>query len=63
MHKEEDLEYLRRRAAQELRLAEDISDPKAAGIHERMALLYADQIAGLSERLESDPIVQTTLDR
>ena len=58
---EEDLVYLRRRAAEELRLAEDMRDPTAAGIHGRMALLYADRIAALSEHPLFDPIVQTRL--
>ena len=56
---ESDIEYLHRRAAEELRLAEETRDPTAAGIHERMALLYADRIAALSERPGFDPIVQT----
>ena len=60
MH-EEDLEYLRRRAAEELRLAEDKRDLTAAEIHGRMALLYADRIAALSERSAFDPVAQTRL--
>ena len=58
---EEDLEYLNRRASEELRLAEEARDPTAAGIHGRMALLYADRIAALSERPDFDPITQTRL--
>ena len=58
---EEDLEYLNRRVSDELRLAEETRDPTAAGIHGRMALLYADRIAALSEQPEFDPIMQTRL--
>jgi len=49
MH-EDDLEFLNRRAAEELRLAEDTQDLTAAGIHGRMALLYADRIAALTKQ-------------
>lgn len=55
---EEDLEYLNRRAAEELRLAQDKRDPTAAAIHQRMALLYADRIAALSEWPDVDPVAQ-----
>ena len=58
---ESDIEFLGRRAAEEQRLAEETSDPNAAAIHRRMALLYADRIAALSERPDFDPIVQTRL--
>ena len=56
---ESDIEYLHRRAAEELRLAESTNDSDAAAIHGRMALLYADRIAALNDHPQFDPIVQT----
>ena len=56
-----DLDYLRQRAAEELTLAEECDDPRTAAIHRRMASLYADRVAALSEHPDFDPIVQTRL--
>lgn len=58
---ESEIEYLHRRAAEELRLAEAAEDSNAAAIHERMALLYADRIAALNADPELDPTFQAPL--
>ncbi len=59
---ESDIEFLDRRAAEELQQAEQASDLAAAAIHRRMAALYADRAASLSELSNFDPIVQTKPD-
>lgn len=59
---ESDIEFLGRRAAEELQHAERASDMAAAAIHRRMATLYADRLASISEHSNFDPIVQTKLD-
>ncbi len=56
---ESDIEYLHRRAAEELRLANETKDPNAAAIHRRMVALYTDRIAALNDHPGFDPIVQT----
>lgn len=55
---ESDLDYLRRRAAEEEQRAADAADPHTAAIHARMAALYADRVAALSEHPDFDPIEQ-----
>lgn len=56
--RESDLEYLRRRAAEEERCAAEATDARAAAIHRRMAILYADRVATLSDNPDFDPIAQ-----
>lgn len=58
---ESDLEYLQRRAGEEAQLANEAGDPAIATIHRRMATLYADRVATLSENPDFDPIVQLRL--
>lgn len=55
---ESDLDYLRRRAAEEERRAEESADARTAAIHRRLATLYADRVAALSDNPDFDPIVQ-----
>lgn len=55
---ETDREYLRRRAAEEEQRAADSPDARVANIHRRMAVLYADRVAALSDNPDFDPIVQ-----
>ena len=56
---ESNLDYLRRRAAEEAQRGETCKEPKIAAIHRRMAELYADRVAALSDNPEFDPIIQT----
>ena len=56
---ESDLEYLRRRAAEELQRAKDCKDRKVASVHRRLAELYADRAAAMSDNPGFDPIVIT----
>ncbi len=58
---ESDIEYLYRRAAEEMRCAEETNDPAAAAIHRRMAALYADRITVLTDNPDFDPIVPNRL--
>lgn len=54
---ETDLEYLRRRAAEEARRAAEAEDARTGAIHARMAALYADRVAALSDNPDFDPIM------
>lgn len=44
---ESEIDYARRRTAEELDRAERSSDPNAANIHRRLAVLYANMVAEL----------------
>ena len=60
---ESNLDYLRRRAAEESLRVEECVDPKAAAIHARMAVLYADRVAAMIDNPDFDPIIQTRIMR
>ena len=60
---ESNLDYLRRRAAEENRRVSACDDPKVAAIHARMASLYADRVAALIDNPDFDPIIQTRVMR
>ncbi len=55
--RESNLDYLRRRADEEERRAEEATDPRIAGIHRRMATLYADRVEALTDNPDFDPIM------
>ena len=55
---ESNLDYLRRRAAEEAQRGESCEEPKTAAIHRRMAELYTDRASALSDNPEFDPIIQ-----
>ena len=44
---ESEIDYARRRTAEELDRADSCSDPNAAQIHRRLAILYANMVAEL----------------
>ena len=44
---ESEIDYARRRTAEELDRADGCSDPNAAQIHRRLAILYANMVAEL----------------
>lgn len=46
---ESEIDYARRRTAEELDRAERCSDPSAAQIHRRLAILYANMVAELKQ--------------
>ena len=50
MTDESELDYLQRRAAEELDYADVAADPIAAEIHRRMGLLYAKKVAELGHQ-------------
>lgn len=54
---ESDLDYLRRRAAEEERRSEEAMDERTAAIHRRMATLYADRVSALTDNPDFDPIM------
>ena len=56
---ESNLDYLRRRAAEEAQRGEACTEPNIAAIHRRMGVLYADRVATLSDTPDFDPIIQT----
>ena len=58
---ESDIDYLRRRAAEEELRAIDAGDPAVADIHRRMAALYVDRVSALTENPDFDPIMATRL--
>ncbi|MEO7814690.1 MAG: hypothetical protein ABIR87_04515 [Sphingomicrobium sp.] len=60
---ESNLEYLRRRADEEKLRVKECTDPKAAAIHARMAVLYADRVAAMIDNPDFDPIIQTRVVR
>lgn len=60
---ESNLDYLRRRAAEEAQRGEACKEAKIAAIHRRMAELYADRVAALSDTPDFDPIIQTRVMR
>ena len=51
MHEDDDIVYYRRRAQQELRTAQALSDPLAARLHWEMAQQYANRALLLEEAL------------
>ena len=60
---ESNLDYLRRRAAEEAQRGEACKESKIAAIHRRMAELYADRVSALSDNPDFDPIIQMRLMR
>ncbi len=58
---EKELDYLLRRAAEELECAEASSDTIAAQVHRQMAVLYANQIAELRQLTELEIAGQSAL--
>jgi len=58
---ESDIDYLRRRAAEEDLRAGEASDEAIAAIHRRMAELYSDRVAALIENPGFDPIISTRI--
>lgn len=50
MSKESELEFLLRRATEEVEIADLSRDPVAARIHREMALIYARKVAEYGER-------------
>ncbi|WP_309602842.1 hypothetical protein [Sphingomonas sp.] len=60
---ESSLDYLRRRAGEEKQRAEQCTEPRVAAIHARLAVLYADRVAVMTDNPEFDPIIQTRIVR
>ena len=56
---ESSLDYLRRRALEEQARAEACKEEKVAAIHARLAVLYADRVAAMTDNPDFDPIIQT----
>ena len=53
---ENEIDYLRRRTAEELAVADDCADLAAAQIHRRLSALYASKIDELSRIRSKGPV-------
>ena len=58
MDRETELDFLLRRATEEIENADLCSDPVAAQIHRRMAVLYANRVAALGHHQHLEIVPQ-----
>ena len=58
---ESEIEYALRRTAEELDRADSCSDPNAAHVHRRLAVLYANMVAELRQRTPFEAAEQVAM--